>query len=76
MIPTQPAKIHTNVTIYKGQKRVIIIADISQSDRNLSLEKQQEKLDDIAVELQMSYASQFDRHWIYKVAIAVLFKRN
>ncbi|WP_036488115.1 hypothetical protein [Myxosarcina sp. GI1] len=54
-----------------SQERVIRIADISDRDRNLSPEKQQEKLDDIVVEFQMSYASQFDRHWIYKqVAIA------
>lgn len=40
-------------------------------DRRLSLEKKQEKQDDIAVEFQMSYASQYDRNWIYQqVAVA------
>ncbi|MDJ0633701.1 MAG: hypothetical protein QNJ34_10990 [Xenococcaceae cyanobacterium MO_188.B29] len=54
-----------------SQERVDRIADISLVDRNLSLEKKQEKLDDIAVEFQMSYASQFDRQWVYRqVAIA------
>ena len=52
-------------------ERVSRIANISKCDlaerasfanRNLSLEKQQEKQDDIAVEFQMSYASRFDRH--------------
>ena len=52
-------------------ERVSRIANISKCDRNLSLEKKQEKQDDIAVEFQMSYASQFDRNWIYQqVAIA------
>ncbi|VEP12188.1 conserved hypothetical protein [Hyella patelloides LEGE 07179] len=47
------------------------IANITQCDLDLSLEKRQEKRDDITVEFQMSYASQFDRHWIHKqVAIA------
>lgn len=54
-----------------SRERVNRIANISKCDRNLSLEKQQEKQDDIAVEFQMSYASQFDRHWIYQqIAIA------
>lgn len=54
-----------------SQERVDRIVDINEFDRHLSLEKKQEKLDDIAVEFQMSYASQFDRHWVYKqVAIA------
>ena len=52
-------------------ERVSRIAYISKGDRDLSLEKQQEKQDDITVEFQMSYASQFDRNWIYQqVAIA------
>ena len=49
-----------------SQERVARIANITSGDRNLSLEKKQEKLDDIAVEFQMSYASQFDRKWVYK----------
>ncbi len=53
------------------QERVERIVNISQGDRDLSLEKKQEKKDDIAVEFQMSYASQFDQHWVHKqVAIA------
>ena len=54
-----------------SQERVERIANVSSSDRNLSLDKKQEKQDDIAVEFQMSYASQFDRHWVYQqVAVA------
>ena len=54
-----------------SQERVKRIVNVSSGDRNLSLEKKQEKQDDIAVEFQMSYASQFDRHWVYQqVAIA------
>lgn len=54
-----------------SQERVKRIANVSSGDRNLSLEKKQEKQDDIAVEFQMSYASQLDRHWVYQqVAIA------
>lgn len=52
-------------------ERVARIAKITECDRHLSLEKKQEKQDDIAIEFQMSYASQFDRDWIYQqVAIA------
>ncbi len=54
-----------------SQERVKRIVNISPSDRNLSLEKKQEKQDDIAVEFQMSYAAEFDRNWVYQqVAIA------
>ena len=54
-----------------SRERVARLVNVSSCDRNLSLEKKQEKQDDIAVEFQMSYASQFDRDWIYRqVAIA------
>jgi hypothetical protein len=54
-----------------SQERVARIINVSSRDRNLSLEKKQEKQDDIAIEFQMSYSSQFDRNWIYQqVAIA------
>lgn len=54
-----------------SQERIDRIIDINESDRNLSPEKKQEKQDNVAVEFQMSYATQFDRHWMYKqVAIA------
>ena len=47
------------------------IVNITECDRNLSLETKQETQDDIAVEFQMSYASQFNRDWIERqVAIA------
>ena len=52
-------------------ERVERIVNVSSGDRNLSLEKKQEKQDDIAVEFQMSYTSQYDRSWIYQqVAVA------
>ena len=47
-----------------SRERVARLVNVSSCDRNLSLEKKQEKQDDIAVEFQMSYASQFDRDWI------------
>ena len=54
-----------------SQERVNRIVNVSNCDRRLSLEKKQEKQDDIAVEFQMSYASQYDRNWIYQqVAVA------
>ncbi|BAZ45576.1 hypothetical protein NIES4102_26000 [Chondrocystis sp. NIES-4102] len=54
-----------------SQERVNRIINISSSDRNLPLDKKQEKQDDIAVEFQMSYTSQFDQNWVYRqVAIA------
>ncbi len=54
-----------------SQERVTRIANLNQSDRNLSLEKKREKQDDIAVEFKMSYATQFNRDWVYqKIAIA------
>ena len=54
-----------------SKERVARIVNLSSGDRSLFLEKRQEKQDDIAVEFQMSYASQFDRNWIYQqVAIA------
>ena len=53
------------------QERVARIANLTEGDRHLSPEKKQEKLDGIAVEFQMSYASGFDCNWIYQqVAIA------
>lgn len=54
-----------------SQERVNRIVNVSSGDRNLSLEKKQEKQDDIAIEFQMSYASQFDQNWVYQqVAVA------
>lgn len=54
-----------------SQERVNRIVNVSSSDRKLPLDKKQEKQDDIAIEFQMSYASQFDGNWIYQqVAVA------
>jgi hypothetical protein len=54
-----------------SQERVKRIVNISSSDRNLSLEKKQDKQDQVAIEFQMSYASQFQKDWVYQeVAIA------
>ena len=54
-----------------SQERVNRIVNVSSNDLNLSLEKKQEKQDDIAIEFQMSYASQFDQNWVYQqVAVA------
>lgn len=54
-----------------SQERVNRIVAVSSGDRNLSLDKKQEKQNDIAVEFQMSYASQFDQNWVYQqVAVA------
>jgi hypothetical protein len=54
-----------------SQERVNRIVNVSSGDRNLTLEKKLEKQDDIVIEFQMSYASQFDRGWVYQqVAIA------
>jgi hypothetical protein len=54
-----------------SQERVNRIANLHPGDRNLSLEKKQEKHDHIAIEFQMFYAAQFNQNWIYEqVAIA------
>ncbi len=54
-----------------SQERITRIANLIKDDANLSLEKRQQKQDQIAVEFQMSYASQFEQKWTHKqVAIA------
>ena len=78
LLKTQGSELNTayrfTAPVFKehiSQERVNRIAHISPSDRNLSLDKKQEKQDDIAVEFQMSYATKFDRNWVYQqVAVA------
>lgn len=58
-------------TKHISQERIERIANISSRDCALSAEKKQEKIDEIAIEFEMSYSSQFDRDWVHsQVAIA------
>lgn len=58
-------------TKHISSERVERIANISSKDRALSPEKKQGKKNEIAIEFQMFYASQFEQNWVHdRVAIA------